>query len=319
MRDRFFGLWTVVLSTLTLGPQATGPLGELAIAQETKFEEVSIRPSPPLPGIAGTPFGLSAGAAFGMGSDGCRETQFQQFQLNPSRFVATRITLAGLIGLAYGDRCLSPDVFSGAPGWVKSDFYEVQALIPIGSPPYTGMELVEGKAPALQKMLQNMLASRFKLSLRRSQKEMAVYNLIAVKPEKWTRASLADAPPSRSMKMDTSGLTINFRSISMAGFASFLQDQLGRPVIDKTNATGLYDFSLTPPRPSIPVQVPAGAGADFAAQLLPIYQEAMMSILEDQAGLKLESSRAMLEVLVVERAERPTENGKQAGLPSTAE
>src|SRR6185436_3508481 len=110
---------------------------------------------------------------------------------------------------------------------------------------YTRRELAEGKAPKLQAMLLNLLTERFKLSLRRELRDMPVYNLVIVKPGKLkssqdqTGATNALLPEAMNAvpKMYTAG-------VSMQQYASALQGQLGRTVIDKTDAKGLYDLLL---------------------------------------------------------------------------
>jgi uncharacterized protein (TIGR03435 family) len=230
-----------------------------------------------------------------------------QFQLDPGRFSATRITLHSLIGLAYANVCLSPEVFSGGPDWMKSEVYEVQAVIPAGTTPYTAQDLREGRAPAIQKMLQSMLASRFKLSVRREMKEMPVYNLVLVKPEKLRPAGDQDAAAARMADMRRTKPMMGMTNISMAGFARSLQGQVGRPVIDKTNVKGNYEILivLSDELPALP---PPGAGADFLAQSLKGMRESLLSRLEDQTGLRLEPGRANVETLFVERVERPSDN-----------
>src|SRR5262245_34710837 len=144
-----------------------------------RFEVVSIRPSPPPP--QGTRGGGGGGAR--PGEQPCFVRQ--RLQLDPGRLVVTRATLHGLIVASYGVRCFLPDGISGEPEWAKSERYDIQAVIPAGSPVHTPRLLLEGNAPNLQRMLQNMLADRFKLTLRREMKEMPAYDLVVEKPGKW--------------------------------------------------------------------------------------------------------------------------------------
>ena len=85
----------------------------------------------------------------------------------------------------------------------------------------------------------------------------------------------------------------------MPDFATLLQGQVGRPVVDRTGLAGLYDVEYTfapqPPGPSTEL----AAGANVPPVLV---------ALEEQLGLKLESERTQVPVLVVESVGRPTEN-----------
>ena len=107
--------------------------------------------------------------------------------MDPRRFTATNITAYNLLTWAYsswtfrsGGNCLGAmvsNLFSGEPAWTRSELFDIQALIPAGSPSYTKTQLRNGEAPELQTMLQTLLTDRFKLVLRRELKEMPVYVL----------------------------------------------------------------------------------------------------------------------------------------------
>lgn len=285
--------------------QTTGiPASQAASEPEPMFEEVSIRPSPTLPTGVGIRGGPPGGVPVAPGLTGC---PMMPFELDPGRFAANSITLHGLVDLAYSGLCLSPEVFSGGPEWLRTDLYDIQAVIPAGTPAYTKQELREGRAPKVQKMLQNMLASRFKLILRRDMKEMPIYNLVAVKPEKLRPAGDQSEAAARMAEVRRAKPMFGVTKVSMAGFAGILTGQLGRPVFDKTNVKGDYEILivLSDEPPTMP---PPGAGADFRAESLKGMRDAIYSRLEEQTGLKLEPARAQVEVLIVERAERPSEN-----------
>jgi len=76
-------------------------------------------------------------------------------------------------------------------------------------------------------------------------------------------------------------------------FAGVLSLSLGRTVIDRTGLTDLYDFEVN--------YAPANAAADADGPSL-------FTALEEQLGLKLNPEREVVEVLIVDRLERPTEN-----------
>jgi uncharacterized protein (TIGR03435 family) len=284
---------------------ATLPQRQSLPEPDATFEEVSIRPSPPLQGGVGLRQGGPGGAAAGPSLSGCPATQFE---LNPGRFVATRITLSGLVSLAYGDRCLSQETFVGGPDWIRTQLFDVQALIPAGTPPATRTDLRDGKAPWLRKMIQNMLATRFKLSVRREMREMSVYNLILTKPEKLVPAGDPEVTTAHFREVRQSRPMVGTGNMTLTEFAAVLQGQTGRPVIDRTNVNGRYDFLiiLSDELPSPPP--PVDASREVQVQSLNRLRDSIVSRLEGQVGLKLEPSRAQVEVIVVERAEKPSEN-----------
>ena len=94
----------------------------------------------------------------------------------------------------------------------------------------------------------------------------------------------------------------------MAQLVSALSDLTGRPVIDKTGLTGLYDFTLKftfegrMPGLMGPLGAPAGTPAPAADPDAP----SLSTALQEQLGLKLESARGPVEVVVIEKFEKPT-------------
>src|SRR5687768_6941219 len=115
------------------------------------FEVASVRPSDATgPGGRGGPVGSHNTGPCTNGAS----------QVDPRRFVAPNNTLYTLITLAYGmGSCLSTvDRLSGGPGWIRSDRFDVEALIPKGAPSYTAQQFHRGEAPVLQAMLRTLLA-----------------------------------------------------------------------------------------------------------------------------------------------------------------
>jgi uncharacterized protein (TIGR03435 family) len=104
-------------------------------------------------------------------------------QLDPQRFAVTRAGLLWLIVKAYGPMRASCEVLvaqkllSEGPDWVRTTEFDIEARIPPGTPAYTVRQLDRGEAPELQRMLQTMLLERFKLVLKREEREQPVYVL----------------------------------------------------------------------------------------------------------------------------------------------
>ena len=149
-----------------------------------------------------------------------------------------------------------------------------------------------GEAPKLQMMIQILLADRFKLTLHREMKEVPVYNLVVEKPGKIKLSDDQTPPGDPPVGINASalprGVMLNClgTAIPISALATCLPSGVGRPVIDKTGLKGLFDIP----------QSGAGPNVEIAPLLL------------EQLGLKLESAKAPLEVLVVDHAEKPSEN-----------
>jgi uncharacterized protein (TIGR03435 family) len=184
-------------------------------------------------------------------------------------------------------------------------------------------------------MLQHLLAERIGLKIHRERKEMASYELAVAKggpkfkesePEKEVELPSATPQAPPPLKMGTDGYPVlppgrpgtimmngmgTRRAVreTMAQFASSLSNQVGRPVVDATGLTGKYDFvlnwsfrgaSAAPPPPGADGVLPAAADPSGPT---------IFNAIQEQLGLKLESRKSMVEVVVVDKIEKtPTEN-----------
>src|SRR5262249_42453350 len=148
--------------------------------------------------------------------------------------------------------------------------------------------------PRLQRMLQNLLADRFKLVVRREIKLVPAYDLVVLNEGKLKPSADQNPDAQYSGPLPPARVFTTFApQYSMVAWTKVLQRILDRPVVDKTGLKGLYDFLLEYSDPS-----PDPGVRRSVKELLPL-------VLQEQLGLKLEPSRANVEVLVIERAERP--------------
>ena len=110
------------------------------------------------------------------------------------------------------------------------------------------------------------------------------------------KASAADAPNLGGVRTSDKGLHVETTKGTMAQLASQLSVTAGRPVLDETNLAGYYAYTLD----------------WFPASVIPpaelVDVPSMFTALQDQLGLKLESTKGPMEKLVIEHAERPSEN-----------
>ena len=269
-----------------------------AVSAETRarFETISIRPA-----ASGSPGGRGSGAG-GPPRAPCAGVDLQ---VDPRRFSVRNIPLYGLITLAYGKKCEPNLQHVGGPPWVRTDGYDVEASIPTGSPGYSAKQLRDGLAPALELMLQAMLADRFQLVIGRDMQETPVYNLVVVTPGK-LMPSADQNPPERVIPAGPAVFTgppptsptFELSGALLSDLIQLLRMLGGRPVIDRTGLTGRFD---------VRVDFPALAGVS-GPEAQTGMRDQLPARLQDLLGLKLEPARVPMEVLVIERAERPSEN-----------
>jgi uncharacterized protein (TIGR03435 family) len=240
------------------------------------------------------------------------------------RFVATNMTAKTLIAWAYAGISLPlrDDQLSGGPSWISSERYDIDAKLDDSQ-----VEALE-KLPPEQRILQirlgvqSLLADRFKLVVRDETKEIPVYALVIAKNgPKLQEAKPGDTYPngikgpdgrSHPGVMWMEGGKLTGQALPMASLAMILSHQLGRPVLDRTGLTGKYDIALT----WTPDQSSAGtfmgtAGFKPDAESTPPPESSGPSIftaIQEQLGLKLESTKGPVDVIVIDHIERPSEN-----------
>jgi uncharacterized protein (TIGR03435 family) len=203
---------------------------------------------------------------------------------------------------------------SGGPSWFDSARFDIRAR----------SENTAGWADLLL-MLQSLLADRFHLVIRRESREVPIYVMVLARKDGKLGPNLIPSKeegcPPREERAETAtpgrrvfgcgpgslGLTrIHQVGVRIEDVASYLSGPLGRTVIDKTGLTGIYDIALDwppdDPRSASPF-APPGPGLapeDTAPRLL--------DALKEQLGLKLESQKGPVEIFVIDRAEKPSEN-----------
>jgi len=198
-----------------------------------------------------------------------------------------------LIRAAYG---IDDDRISGAPGWLNSELYEVQAKVAGTDVPALGKLTKEQR----RLMLQPLLAERFQLKTHPEKQVRPVYELVAANGGMKLKASPPPGPGDPSepkMRMSGHGELIAER-FPMALLTQWLSLHAGRPVVDRTGAAGTYDFTLQ----WSPEEGAASGGEGPGAYA------SMFTALQQQLGLKLVAARDPVDVLVIDHVERPSEN-----------
>jgi uncharacterized protein (TIGR03435 family) len=242
----------------------------------------------------------------------------------PGRFSATNVPLRMLIQMAYQ---VQPFQLEGGPGWIGTDRFDIVAKVggDVPAPPGPG---VPGP---VQLMTRTLLADRFKLVVHRETKEQAIYALVLaradgklgpqLKPSTADCAAVAAArgrsgpPPALpapgvrpqcGMMVRPGGLSVG--GLSIAQFATNLSGNVQRVVVDRTGLTGAFDVDLT----WTPDQIPQGRGnlPPGAPALPPIDPNgpSLFTAIQEQLGLKLEPTKGPVDVLVIDRAAKPTDD-----------
>jgi uncharacterized protein (TIGR03435 family) len=265
----FANLEAMRLTTMAIALGASiGMAQSQDVAPLPKFDVVSIKPN--------TSGDLNAG--------------FNSF---PRRFEAKNVWLRYLIQFAWNIKDFQ---LSGGPGWAASDRYNVEATAD-GNPTTEQQRL----------MVRALLEDRFQLKLHREARESRTYALVAAKGGIKLQASKAGSCEER--KSDTRDRKIcgNFTwsqqgvdgtAINMDTFATALAQTLQQTVIDRTGFTATFDVHAE----WAPDLGPPDAGATDSNG------KSIFTALQEQLGLKLESTKAPVEFLVIDRLERPSEN-----------
>jgi uncharacterized protein (TIGR03435 family) len=239
-----------------------------------EFEAASIKPSAPQP----------------MG------TMRIGVQMLPGgRISMTGVTVKIMIQQSYQVRDFQ---IVGGPSWMGSDRYDITAK-PEGAATPEQVRL----------MTQALLADRFQLKFHRETKELPTYALVVAKGgPKFHESEVvpegSDKP--RGTRVSVGRGQFSLQGAAMAALANQLGQVLGRSVIDKTELAGNYDFKLewTPDESQGTVR-PPGVDAPPPADTTGV---SLFTALQDQLGLKLESTKGPVEILVIDRAEKASEN-----------
>jgi uncharacterized protein (TIGR03435 family) len=213
---------------------------------------------------------------------------------DPRTFITINYSAADLIVFAYG---IHPRQIVGAPAWLESELFDIQATPePAGTPNRKQIEV----------MIQKLLADRFKLTFHRDKKELSVFSIVVAKTGAKLTPSGGD--PNGLPGLGFQGLGRMFATnANITDFAALMQSTvLDRPVLDQTGLTGRFDFQLKwtaddSQFPGVRGQLPpAGETADAPPDLF--------TALQQQLGLKMEATKAPVGVIVVDHVEKPSEN-----------
>lgn len=248
-----------------------------APSQETSapaFEVATIKPSNPEAGKSG-------------------------FLINDDSFESSNVPLTLWIQFAYDLSAGSMDQIIGAPQWVGSTKFDINAKEDAQVAAKINKLPREERLAIQRQMVQALLAERFQLKVHHETKDLRVLALTAAKGG----PKLTEAKPdahyeswaglrSETGKVKGRGATIKM----LVGNLSRKPEIGGRLVVDETGLSGKYDFELTwSPQNLASTADDAGGPSLFAA-------------LQEQLGLKVESKKAPVDCIVIDRIELPSSN-----------
>ena len=203
-------------------------------------------------------------------------------------YVGTNVSLKSLVMEAYR---LQEYQLVGGPNWRDTEKFDIQARAEAAAAPAPDQTRTQ-----ILLMLQSMLEDRFRLKIRRETREGSVYALRVGKGGHKLRPTAEEKSPGIRMESSSDGMMdLAAVSTSLPNFAESLSQFVGRRVIDETDVKGLFDIKLRWSRDEVTPTTTAPTLSIFTA-------------VQDQLGLRLESSKGPVDVIVIESAERPTEN-----------
>ena len=236
------------------------------------------------------------------------------------RFEATNIQLAALISFAHQ---LQPYELQGDPAWLTTDRWDIVAKIDGDPPP---LPPGDARPDAMMLATRALLADRFKLSMHRDTQDLEVYRLVMARDDRQPGPGLhrstydcaglllaqdealkggPPAPNPNTSDRMVCGMRVSVGRIQSGGrplsiLLNTLTAMTQRRVLDDTGLEGHWEFdiSFNPPAPPPGVDVPP-ANLDAPS---------LFTVLQEQLGLKLESARRPMPVMVVDRVERPVED-----------
>jgi uncharacterized protein (TIGR03435 family) len=222
--------------------------------------------------------------------------------------------LSDLLVYAYGltsDPTGKDNRVVGGPAWIDTDRFDIQAKAD---------DSITSLAPdQANLMLQSLLEDRFQLKAHIETREVPVYNLVVAKGGHKMKLSEDQGPYGASgsqrglpvdargpvprgmvrVTRDASGRILTGSSARIATLLTFLRSEAGRPVYDKTDLNQLFDFAIHLPGPLTQTLPAPETATEPATSIFTAVQD---------LGLRLESAKGPIQVLLVESVQRPSEN-----------
>ena len=220
----------------------------------------------------------------------------KQFMAKGHEFVTINTTLNDLITFAYGVHARQ---VAGGPAWMASEKFDLNGKSAGESQPTDAQ---------WKNMIRKLLEDRFKFTYHREPRALPVYALTVAKSG--PKLTMSEADPNGLPGIGFRGFgNMPVSNATMADFAAMMQGAvLDRPMIDRTGLKGRYDFTLKwtpddsqfigmrPPRMSMP-------GSDD-----PNAPPNLFAAIQEELGLRLEATKAPVDVMIIDHVEKPSAN-----------
>lgn len=263
---------TAVMNFQHVTPEATWPIPEppkaMAADAVLKFEVITVKPSDP-------------------------NRPGKLFTIRGRHLMTINTTMNDMVTFAYG---LHVKQIIGAPDWFATEKFDLD-----------GVPEAEGRpnTKQMKELIQSALTDRFKLTFHHDQKELSVYALTVAKGgPKMTETIHQPNDPKNFLFRGLGQLMVT--NSTMKDFCDGMQSAvMDRPVVDHTGLTARYDFELkwTPDDSQFAVFGPRPTPKDD-----PNAPPSLYTALPEQLGLKLEPTKAMADVFVIDHVEKPAAN-----------
>jgi uncharacterized protein (TIGR03435 family) len=198
--------------------------------------------------------------------------------VDPEGIRYSNVTLKSAIAQAYS---VASYQIAGGPEWLASERYDIVAKAAAPAP-----------KPQLMLMLRSLLEDRFGVRLHQETRELPIYALLVGKSGPKIRP-VEDTGATEMGGGDNHQLTA--RQVSMKALAGTFSRQFGMQVVDMTGLRGVFDFNLDYAPDDIATSDVGSAPSIFTA-------------VQEQLGLRLDARKGPVEVVVIDHAERPSQN-----------
>lgn len=221
--------------------------------------------------------------------------QRQGLKLGPGELIVTNETLQMMIRDAFQ---IEFDQIHGGPDWLNTERYDVQAKVDKSALEKLKNLGQEQGDLEQRRMLQALLADRFKLAVHRDTRAVAGYDLVLAENGPKLQQSLPGDAEVQGRVIQVGNGHITGREVPIATLASLLSEQLGQTVLDKTGLANHYDVTL---------EWPTSGDGQPGPSSIESSKAAILATVQDELGLKLEPREAPMEILVIDHVEKPLE------------
>jgi uncharacterized protein (TIGR03435 family) len=227
---------------------------------------------------------------------------------SPDSYSITNVPVQTLMQMAFGVQSYQ---MIAAPEWFKSERYDIEAKMDPAVADALQKLSLDDRRIERQHMLQALVLDRLKMTIHRETRELPIYSLVIGKGGAKLQETKPTAPgvavPRGGVSVRTSRtgrgpITLTVLHCTNTELPGIFVPHVGRTVIDKTGLTSVYDFTLQF-MPDDGVVVMGSASQEEEPTLPSIF-----TAIQEQLGLKLESGKGPVEVIVIDHVERPSGN-----------